>query len=294
MKLRAFTLIELLVVIAIIAILAAILFPVFAQAKMAAKKTSALSNSKQLTLGIMMYSNDSDDLYPMGGGICWYYPLDGGWSWDTQPYIKNLGILRDPSDPLTKFFWQSWYDPAITVNISFASNGLIRWNSDSSQNEHLGLITEIQGHDLHGAITRCSGPPAGYTGDWYGGPSVVNGSDVPHPADTILLAGRYGGVNMFGPADVISNITGYWDTIAPQAIPDATRDGTPYTITIGAGTYTVNQNNRYGAVASVYANKGIFTFADGHAKTMDPASTNPSMQYNVSLDTKNMWDRKRP
>jgi len=59
---RAFTLIELLVVIAIIAILAAILFPVFAQAKTAAKKTSDLSNMKQIDLATLMYANDSDDV----------------------------------------------------------------------------------------------------------------------------------------------------------------------------------------------------------------------------------------
>ncbi len=60
-KRTAFTLIELLVVIAIIAILAAILFPVFAQAKLAAKGTASLSNTKQIALGTLMYSNDYDD-----------------------------------------------------------------------------------------------------------------------------------------------------------------------------------------------------------------------------------------
>ena len=61
---RAFTLIELLVVIAIIAILAAILFPVFAQAKESAKRTVCLSNTKQAILGFLMYSTDSDDTSP--------------------------------------------------------------------------------------------------------------------------------------------------------------------------------------------------------------------------------------
>src|ERR1700722_13842562 len=60
---RAFTLIELLVVIAIIAILAAILFPVFAQAKAAAKKTVSLSNTKELSLAHIMYTNDYDDAF---------------------------------------------------------------------------------------------------------------------------------------------------------------------------------------------------------------------------------------
>jgi prepilin-type N-terminal cleavage/methylation domain-containing protein/prepilin-type processing-associated H-X9-DG protein len=91
----AFTLIELLVVIAIIAILAAILFPVFAQAKMAAKKTSDLSNVKQLTLSSMMYGNDYDDTYPFA------------WGWNTEwtpwhrqvdPYVKNQQIWKSPVD----------------------------------------------------------------------------------------------------------------------------------------------------------------------------------------------------
>jgi len=64
LKFKAFTLIELLVVIAIIAILAAILFPVFAQAKEAAKKTSCLANGKQVGLALIMYLNDYDDKYP--------------------------------------------------------------------------------------------------------------------------------------------------------------------------------------------------------------------------------------
>ena len=60
---KAFTLIELLVVIAIIAILAAILFPVFAQAKLAAKKTSSLADVKEIGLAEIMYQNDSDDYF---------------------------------------------------------------------------------------------------------------------------------------------------------------------------------------------------------------------------------------
>src|SRR5450432_54076 len=78
---HAFTLIELLVVIAIIAILAAILFPVFAQAKFAAKKTTSLSGLKQMALGLQMYSGDADDMAVFDYGYA-----DPGISNDTDPY----------------------------------------------------------------------------------------------------------------------------------------------------------------------------------------------------------------
>jgi prepilin-type N-terminal cleavage/methylation domain-containing protein len=93
---RAFTLIELLVVIAIIAILAAILFPVFAQAKAAAKKTASLSNVKNIGLGMLMYSSDQDDKYPAlqiynmnPAGPAGNCDLQVKWQDAIHPYIKN-------------------------------------------------------------------------------------------------------------------------------------------------------------------------------------------------------------
>jgi len=99
-KSRAFTLIELLVVIAIIAILAAILFPVFAQAKAAAKKTSCLSNMKQIGLGIQIYLNDYDDTLPMDQYWVQTPPtFQIRWEEMIKPYIKNGSSFSDGTNP---------------------------------------------------------------------------------------------------------------------------------------------------------------------------------------------------
>jgi len=105
---RAFTLIELLVVIAIIAILAAILFPVFAQAKAAAKKSQSISNTKQAGTATAMYTGDYDGAFMLSNsgsinGIGWGYgPPDTVPAQQYAPYVKNTQIVIDPMDP-----WQS-------------------------------------------------------------------------------------------------------------------------------------------------------------------------------------------
>src|SRR5688500_9569866 len=97
-KKRGFTLIELLVVIAIIAILAAILFPVFARARENARRTSCLSNVKQIGLGIMQYVQDNDEMYPMALN---YYSAASGdevaWMTMVEPYVKSSQIFFCPS-----------------------------------------------------------------------------------------------------------------------------------------------------------------------------------------------------
>jgi prepilin-type N-terminal cleavage/methylation domain-containing protein/prepilin-type processing-associated H-X9-DG protein len=97
---RGFTLIELLVVIAIIAILAAILFPVFARARESARRTGCLSNMKQVTTGIMMYSQDYDETMPyqQDGDICDYGKSPHAvWINSTMPYVKNKQVYYCPS-----------------------------------------------------------------------------------------------------------------------------------------------------------------------------------------------------
>ena len=95
---RGFTLIELLVVIAIIAILAAILFPVFARAREKARQTSCLSNVKQLALGCHMYAQDYDEYMPVVQHRT-TAALYGYWFDVIQPYVKNVQIIYCPSEP---------------------------------------------------------------------------------------------------------------------------------------------------------------------------------------------------
>src|SRR5438309_3093953 len=97
-KRRGFTLIELLVVIAIIAILAAILFPVFAQARDKARQTTCLSNLRQVATGVLLYLQDYDERMPADYT---YRKIDVGtrlWWWQDliRPYVKNTGVYTCP------------------------------------------------------------------------------------------------------------------------------------------------------------------------------------------------------
>ncbi len=92
---RGFTLIELLVVIAIIAILAAILFPVFQKVRENARRTACLSNLKQIGLAVTQYYQDADEKGPSGWDP---YGRCSGWAWQVYPYIKSTGAFRCPDD----------------------------------------------------------------------------------------------------------------------------------------------------------------------------------------------------
>ncbi len=124
MRRTGFTLIELLVVIAIIAILAAILFPVFAQAREKARQTACLSNSKQIGLGIQMYLNDWDETFPRNDDCIApnripYQPNAVGcsgpygqrvnhykWQYWIYPYVKNIDIFFCPSRQFDRQAWE--------------------------------------------------------------------------------------------------------------------------------------------------------------------------------------------
>lgn len=149
----AFTLIELLVVIAIIAILAAILFPVFAQAKLAAKKTQSLSNIKQIGTSMAIYLSDSDDVFCQSeyGGSTATGP-HFTWASAMMPYIKNGDY--SPAEGGT----------GNTIPVSFGDDGLFRSpgnprqravgesNGDFSYGVHHGIFANNYQHPGTGVV----------------------------------------------------------------------------------------------------------------------------------------------
>jgi prepilin-type N-terminal cleavage/methylation domain-containing protein/prepilin-type processing-associated H-X9-DG protein len=142
---RAFTLIELLVVIAIIAILAAILFPVFAQAREKARQTTCLSNSKQLALGTLMYVQDYDETFPMS--IYIQPPNTAVAVYDAiAPYLKNVGVLQCPS-----------YIPGNDWRARLAAIGLVNQTF-----QYVGFIPNLGlfGENLCGTPFNKKTPPA--------------------------------------------------------------------------------------------------------------------------------------
>ena len=144
---RGFTLIELLVVIAIIAILAAILFPVFQKVRENARRTACLSNLKQIGLGIVQYNQDFDEREPNSVS---QYGDGSGWAWSVYPYIKSVGVFQCPDD---------------SNHGSRASS--YAYNSNFSQNPY-----------LNGGTNPCGGPGS------CNGNSLA---DFSAPAKTVML-----------------------------------------------------------------------------------------------------------
>ena len=162
---RGFTLIELLVVIAIIAILAAILFPVFAQAREKARQAACLSNMRQLSTAVMMYVQDYDESYPMTANYNDGSSLQTVWPEMIQPYVKNEGIFKCPSaiQPGYAASWGKRREASIGMNAQLAyRDPSTSANAGEAFTSTLGLAS-VDEPARFALITDTANGPAGDT-----------------------------------------------------------------------------------------------------------------------------------
>ncbi|MDR3690254.1 MAG: prepilin-type N-terminal cleavage/methylation domain-containing protein [Fimbriimonas sp.] len=291
---NAFTLIELLVVIAIIAILASILFPVFAQAKSAAKNTTDLSGTKELTLGVIMYAGDVDDNYPFAIRADW----NATWATVVFPYVKNNGVFRSPFDSsqydkgdLTG--WQpprDWLNGWAGIPISFGVNAYYH-----PQNSLVTQSCGCTGHCVPSGLFVPMVQPDACPGSWFTA-DTISSTQVTKPGETIMLADKFdydaiaqGGdgntSSFFGSPEFCIQCTqdsGNWNWAAPVQIPDGTRP-------LESSSNPFPKGPR-GAISLTNANHANFSFADGHSKTLNPVATDPDP---VNQPLNNMWNSLR-
>ncbi len=249
---KGFTLIELLVVIAIIAILAAILFPVFAQAREKARAISCMSNGNQLGKAVMMYVQDYDESYPWAVD---YYDAQGvappngpattnqvdAWPDLIFPYVKSNGAFSCPSASVASESWSLGGDPDAQ-----AKGGLRSWSANASVLGGYG-VDEAGGNNYNG---------------YYDGIRTM--ASLPTPASTIALNEAYpsGVVHRIGTDGLITgNKTGntwfYWGWAISNEGFACTGDPT---------------NDDYKSLIR-HTNGGNYVFADGHSKWFRPDQT---------------------
>ncbi len=295
----AFTLIELLVVIAIIAILAAILFPVFAQAKASAKSTACVSNMKQVALSSQIYASDYDDVMVLSQS--WYAEnrINGlqfvksgvnfnSWRGLLFPYMKNFAIYNDPAAP------------SIFVGPAFANN-----------RDMASLVYGNLG------INHMAMAPMVFDGTNQA-PQGVSSTSIAKLAETVYFTEMFnnGIDNTLGEWVWAGNwwYNGMvdapmcWDTNMTGADPNQV-DGNLYCQwNWGTGVWDqlgldVNHGGQTGGVVTRVANKSVVAWGDGHVSKMSlgALAVGTTWKYNQSGDAthfvladydKYLWDNK--
>ncbi len=261
---RGFTLIELLVVIAIIAILAAMLFPVYAQAKISAKKANSISNGKQISLGLIMYMTDYDECLPMlEHGTP--YSFVATWPQLTIPYIKSWEMFRDPTDGSA---------------------------NDGTYIANWGLPNPPAQRDLETA--RGYGSNYGYNyaflapGVNVGGTDIYGGgksqSQIAEVANTVMLVdGTTWGAS--GNPPNCSTSGGGWYSVDAPAILDAAGNNYSTTTLYFYGWFFDPSHGcswqRYGGAYPRYNGKFNVSWTDGHVTTREPLSLFRGVQYDI-------------
>ena len=154
----AFTLIELLVVIAIIAILAAILFPVFARARENARRSSCQSNLKQIALGVKQYIQDYDEKFPLATAALTASAGTVGWADSIQPYLKSSQIYQCPSESNAPTG-----TPVVGSNdyTDYWYNAGLSWNGDTGTANYSSSVSEAA--LIFSSLTVMAGDGSGQT-----------------------------------------------------------------------------------------------------------------------------------
>jgi prepilin-type N-terminal cleavage/methylation domain-containing protein len=269
---KAFTLIELLVVIAIIAILAAILFPVFAQAKLAAKKTADLSNIKQTGTAVVIYQGDNDDhwmyadTFPVTTGV--YADM---YRWCSAnvlgPYTKNVDMLNSPLDALPAPDLSGGWSymvpraPRVAKPMSYMANALSTDLLGANSPYFPAGITDYRGPIAPGSYwdaTDAAGNPKS--------PSVSS-TEASNPASLIVFANgakesglwACGGATEHLNTETIAGCFGEGDMFWGW-------DAVSFASGTSIGAPDVNMAKAWRKVA----NQSSFSFGDTHAKSMAP------------------------
>ena len=282
---KAFTLIELFVVIAIIAILAAILFPVFARARENARRASCQSNLKQLSLGVMQYSQDYDEFLPSvrypwadasGPATAWqgsYNSGTGGWAtgWPDliQPYIKSNQVMHCPSDKFAGRY------ASATRPIGLTSYGM---NHCLNQTAPGTATACVSNHNTQNwSNPRASGISQS---------AIVQSSRVILLADILKFSPQYSGFTML-PA-VRGSHPFYWMGPAlEEAYTSGNTYGSYYQSYINAGynennyVFPGEQNGRHFGGANI-------AYVDGHVK-FAKSGTRGVMWYEDGDDSSRYW-----
>lgn len=238
-----FTLIELLVVIAIIAILAAILFPVFAQAREKARQASCLSNVNQLGLAVQMYIQDYDETTPLAyydtyNGSNWVF--DASWWYLIYPYNKSANVVRCPSNPNNNLVTSSAWDDSLGMKTSYAVNSI-----DSSS--------------LKGAFSR----------------SVAYGDTNNADSVSVTLAGMNSPSQLAGIVESSLSFAEFdsTDTSGTYNQPTNTQTYHDTSQTYPNGQPAVLDYVTSGNLYAGHQGQVNICFMDGHAKSMRPGQT---------------------
>lgn len=249
---KGFTLIELLVVIAIIAILAAILFPVFAQARDAARKATCQSNLKQFGVAFAMYASDYDGYFPNPGGRGVQGNTFNGAAWYSATRNATTNQVTDSGQGVYPYLKQRgnssnnvWSCPN---SIPGAGGGRFDVGQNYVMNDYIRSAHPGQ------AVTAAGNAPAAYFPIFYMGlnPDFTD----PGPAQVILLY------------ECVQSSTGGNNRNGSIFFSSTRLGGRPSRY--GNGRLPI------GAPEEYHAGKSTFLYCDGHAKTMDPRTTWPA------------------